>query len=424
VQPGLHWQKGLYSTKPTWTVEPNIDIIKVLASKHLGLGHEVPDVSFFTQGGFNKLYEIKCSKGAFVFRVTLPVAPVVKTSSEVTTLAFVRENTTIPVPKVIAHDPGLTNELGFEWILMERLDGRPLREVWHDLSWLKKGLVVQQVAGFIAQLSRLKFTDTGSIYSCDAYRDNDQQPSDKPDFTIGEAVSPTFFIEDHIQLSTPRGPFPTSYALVTAHMQHLQRDIINQLHSDDEDDRDDAEEMQDIYNLLQPIISQLFPENPAPASEPTTLYHHDLSANNILVNSQGDLIGIIDWECTIAAPAWLSFQLPEFLEGPSVPLAAAPDLLPAAYHDDADAVAAYEEQVHEYEVAQLRRFFLQEMARVEPPWIEVFKRESTRRDVLVAIELLGQGRCMGLIRRWAQTVARCDYSEISLTDRIRGVEDM
>ncbi|KAH7095637.1 kinase-like domain-containing protein [Paraphoma chrysanthemicola] len=422
AQPGLRWDKGLFSTKPSWTTEPSIDIIKTLASKHLDLENEVPGVSFFAQGSFNKLYEIKCSKGVFIFRVTLPVAPGVKTSSEVATLAFVREHTTVPVPRVIACDPDLTNELGFEWILMERLEGRPLREKWHDLSWLKKGLIVQQVADFTAQLSRLKFPLIGSIYSHNVYQHDEHQPTSNHHYTIGEAVTPTFFIEDHIQFDHPRGPFTTSLSFVTAHMQHFQHDIATQLQSDDEDDRDDAEEMQEVYNLLHPLITQLFPPSQPQNQEFTTLFHHDLSANNILVNPAGDLIGIVDWECTLTAPSWLAYQLPEFLEGPRIPLTSPPDLLPTEYHDDADAVTAHQEQVHAYEVAQLRRFFLEEMARVEPEWVDVFREQGARRDVLVAAELVGQGRCLGMIRKWIADVARGGKRVVSLTDRLRGVD--
>ena len=100
------------------------------------------------QRGFNKIFAIDCPKGRFIFRVSLPVAPGVKTKSEFATLAFVREKTEIPVPLVIAYDADLTNELGFEWMLTQRVDARPLHEVWHKISWLKKGLLVMQIAKF------------------------------------------------------------------------------------------------------------------------------------------------------------------------------------------------------------------------------------------------------------------------------------
>jgi aminoglycoside phosphotransferase (APT) family kinase protein len=98
---------------------------------------EATDVSF-AQGAFNKLYAVICSKGRFIVRVTLPVAPRVKTVSEVATLSFVREQTAVPVPQVLEYAVNPANSSGFEWIMMERVVGRPLRERWHEISWLNQ----------------------------------------------------------------------------------------------------------------------------------------------------------------------------------------------------------------------------------------------------------------------------------------------
>ena len=52
-------------------------------------------------------------------RASLPVDHRFKTLVEAATLDLVRMYTSIPVPKVIAFDASNTNELGFEWILMD-----------------------------------------------------------------------------------------------------------------------------------------------------------------------------------------------------------------------------------------------------------------------------------------------------------------
>ncbi|KAF2832902.1 hypothetical protein CC86DRAFT_414612 [Ophiobolus disseminans] len=120
--------KKTFSCEPHWTKEPSIDVIQTLVVKHLHL-EEALDVSFCAEGALNKLYAVDCEKGRFIFGASLPVAPGVKTKSEVATLAFVSEKTSIPVPQVIASDSDLHNDLGFEWILMERVNARPLHEV-------------------------------------------------------------------------------------------------------------------------------------------------------------------------------------------------------------------------------------------------------------------------------------------------------
>jgi aminoglycoside phosphotransferase len=220
-QPGLVWEKRLLSDAPTWSIEPSIDVIEKLARRYLDCDC---NVAFFSQGAFNKLYSVDSSREAFVFRVTLPVAPKTKTLSEVATMSFVRETTSIPVPRILAYNTDLDNELGFEWILMERINGRPLQECWHELSWLKKGLLVQQVAEFVSELSHLEMFGIGSIY--DHHPDNElKETTPAVERVVGEAVVPLFFVRDHIQLDVHRGPYQSSAEYVTAHTQFLLHDI-------------------------------------------------------------------------------------------------------------------------------------------------------------------------------------------------------
>ena len=54
------------------------------------------------------------SSHQYILRVTWPVEPFYKTASEVATLSYLREHTTIPVPGVIAHSSSAENELGCE----------------------------------------------------------------------------------------------------------------------------------------------------------------------------------------------------------------------------------------------------------------------------------------------------------------------
>jgi hypothetical protein len=213
----------------------------------------------------------------------------------------VRENTSIPVPGIIHFDSDLNNELGFEWILMERLDGQPLLHKWNDLSWLQRGLLVTQLAHFVAQLSRMQLHDIGSLFFKEPPPNDATHIVSSPMFQLGEAIHINFSIDDHIQLPIPRGPFKNSHDFVLANMGHLQHDITTQLKSTDEAEQEDGAGMQEAFSKLSPVIPRLFP---APtANEPTFLYHHDLSVNNTLVNDTGTIVGIVDWESTIAAPS-------------------------------------------------------------------------------------------------------------------------
>lgn len=133
----LHWTGG-WTLNPVWPYEPNTADIRSLARRHLR--KELPtsfnetqlEIRFFAEGGFNKLYKISYldHHTSYLLRATLPVVPYYKTESEVATIAFLRAHTTIPVPRILAWDSNQDNELTFEWIVMEKLAGIPLFDLW------------------------------------------------------------------------------------------------------------------------------------------------------------------------------------------------------------------------------------------------------------------------------------------------------
>lgn len=47
--------------------------------------------------------------------------PRLKTESEVATMSYLREKTTVPVPRIYHYDSNPYNRLGGEWILMSKV---------------------------------------------------------------------------------------------------------------------------------------------------------------------------------------------------------------------------------------------------------------------------------------------------------------
>ena len=98
--------------EPTWTREPNIKVIESLARQYLNIrAADHCDVKFHAKGGFNMLYRIITfgKKSDYSLRVTLPVDPYFKTSSEVATMDYVRSFTKIRVPNVVPYDSSNKN---------------------------------------------------------------------------------------------------------------------------------------------------------------------------------------------------------------------------------------------------------------------------------------------------------------------------
>ena len=169
----LHWTGGGWNSEPVWPREPDVEVIKLLVKARLGaqlpadFQDASPKVTFFAEGGFNKLYRISFMghDTDYLLRVTLPIEPFYKTESEVATITYLRANTTIPVPRVFAWSSNSNNELTFEWILMEKLNGVPLYDLWpRKVPWERKLELTSTVAGFVEQLRNCRFDRIGGLY--------------------------------------------------------------------------------------------------------------------------------------------------------------------------------------------------------------------------------------------------------------------
>ena len=181
----LRWTGG-HHREPVWPREPAITAVRSLAKHHLqpevstAIEDTLLDVSFFAEGAFNKLYRVSYPEHhpSYLLRVTLPVEPYFKTESEVATLAYLRANTSIPAPRVIAWQSNLDSELGFEWILMEVIDGVPLYDVWRKIPWDRKLVLVEVLAGLIKELQDHKFNSIGALYFKSALMCREEEQTD------------------------------------------------------------------------------------------------------------------------------------------------------------------------------------------------------------------------------------------------------
>lgn len=170
---------------PEWVRQLDETTIRSIAKRHLACELPSPlddgslDLKFFTEGAHNKLYLISYANHhtEYLFRVSLPVEPYFKTESEVATLAFLRSKTSIPVARVIAWDSDFDNELGFEWLLMERIRGVTLQSVWREMSWREKTMLTTELAGIIKRLRDIKFDRIGSLYFKSAFEKEPGMPN-------------------------------------------------------------------------------------------------------------------------------------------------------------------------------------------------------------------------------------------------------
>jgi hypothetical protein len=462
---GLSWEVEesffgpLEDLRPTWTVEPDVEIMTKIARRELSIPSDSPcTLEFLAQGAFNKVYTIRCNPDTdYIMRVSLPVRPRLKTMSERATIEYVRNHTSIPAPQVLHCNALRDDELGFEWMIQERVVGSALTEHWKDMGWLEKELLVRKVIVYVTQLFRQRFHHLGNTYVTQDLQQLSE--SDLPNamllganhstnsnsFSISEIVSIPFFYNDHGLVNIDRGPYKHSWDWLAAQLQLALHDVdnmsddessqdedseddeslavpasqnnksedenesldinsngddFNTLVPDSEDDGDDDDSTSDFLSTtstssdpncrkavqhrmfrLESLLPKLFPST---IPEQYVLNHQDLSANNILLTFSHALSGIIDWECVHTVPLWNACQIPRFLRGPK--RTSSPPFEQEFENEWYE--KAYYENIEEYEKTQLREFFLQEMCRVCPEWVEVFETSAAKADFEFAVSVV------------------------------------
>ncbi|KAH8731052.1 kinase-like domain-containing protein [Phaeosphaeriaceae sp. PMI808] len=406
---GLVWRRRFAGNLfPEWTVEPDISIMIKIARQELRIPENtVCEIKYLGKGSFNKVYTIQCGDVIeHIFRVSLPVQPGFKTLSEVATMDFVSSYTDIPTPVVHIFDPNNDNELGFEWMIQDFASGRSLHTAWTDMTWHQKELLVRKFVGYSVQLFKIRLPELGNLYAIDEQ------------FCLGQVVSQNFFWGKHVSYDVLRGPFQSSRDWLNAQVQMYLQDAENARNlgsGSDLGDGDDPELLNERRaNALEAVkrrgarISALillaFPED---EQEEFVLHHGDLNTENILVDSNNVLSAIIDWECCPTVPLYLACSRPKFLHS-DVDRYTIPN--PIHYVNFADGTENitlnrnYDEHVDQYETTRLWNYFLREMQRVCPEWIECYNKGQVRRTLEDIVFQFGMPGSSIEIDRWMDDV--------------------
>lgn len=154
---------------PVWpSEEPDVAVIKEIVASTLPQEEDDFTVEYLAEGAHHKVYEVShpAWSKTYIFRIALAVDPRLKVESEMATLLFLKQNTSIPAPKPIAFSSSVHEKLGYEWALLEKLPGVGLDDVWDQVPWEKKEEIIDTLAGFLVQLwaPNLRFSSIGSLY--------------------------------------------------------------------------------------------------------------------------------------------------------------------------------------------------------------------------------------------------------------------
>ncbi len=296
---GLAWDDNGLGPEARWVRDPDIFAVQRVCRRHLGIaeGPEGPEaggttVSFHADGAFNKLYRVSCNRGHFIMRVSLPVDPRRKTCGEARTLQLVRRKTNIPAPCVVGFDDSRSNEIGYEWLLMDMMPGTPAHYRWRSMSTAQKETLTVRVADFQAQLFRCGnfgdgFRGIGTLGSGLDSENGIPKP--------GPIVSSFFFSGPRSHYPIPRGPFSSSHDWLRAQLNVVTKEHSTALaEARNDEDREYAESALRVARKLLRILHKVFPAVVHPP-ERTILWHDDLSLRNIMVDDSGAVKAVIGW---------------------------------------------------------------------------------------------------------------------------------
>jgi hypothetical protein len=196
--------------------------------------------------------------------------------SEISTMQYVRENTTIPVPEIYAFDTSSTNPAKLPYILMECIHGWRTPPKLQTLSDYAIRKILDQMANVLLQLSTLQFpligylhADSDGEYRIDAMVDRK-----------GKHVGPLSSALEYYRWRAE---------------QPLNRS------NDSVIDLQDALFHSYLYRLAVPFLM----DGPQSAG-PFPLAHNDLGVHNMLFDEAWNLVGVIDWTGACIVP-WSSF---------------------------------------------------------------------------------------------------------------------
>lgn len=83
-----------------------------------------------------------------------------------------RDNTTLPVPEILAFRSDRQSPIGFEWIIMEKMPGKTLADAWGDMTFSAKEAIVHRIASFYVETFDVQMKAIGSLFEKNSSLDN------------------------------------------------------------------------------------------------------------------------------------------------------------------------------------------------------------------------------------------------------------
>ena len=237
------------------------------------------------QGGtFHEIRVLTFEDGrTCIGRFTRESEPLTKTESELATIEYVRKHTSIPVPRIYFVNHNRNHVFGSAFVLMERLEGVELFDMWEDLTFDHKVAALEEVANVVGQLAELHFDRIGSL----TYEGS-----------LGPLINLSCEFGNNLD-----GPFATFKEYVHSALDESRRSHCSGAMA----------YYRDIKKEIQGFLTSEA-SNPT-LQAPFRLIHTDLEFWNILVTRKDKsqppkISGVIDWNLAFVGPMYYLCEYP------------------------------------------------------------------------------------------------------------------
>lgn len=226
-----------------------------------------------------------------------------------------------PCPDLLSYDDTLDNEIAAPFILMTFLPGRSGYRAWYDFKknsngdWNHAELgrlrenILQSLAHHMSMLRTITFPKIGVL---EFDNDDCENPHIVPEMRSSI---------DYGREQDPENPYPSSRERVKtfSKTRELFHDMWAQVKLDDDDECDQAREKmlsQVSFHLPRSFDARIEGGSYCDMKETFSIAHDDLDLQNILVDHDGNVTGILDWDKATIRPHFLGWAtVPMWIRG-------------------------------------------------------------------------------------------------------------
>ena len=248
------------------------------------------EITKLTRGTYHEIRVLHFEDGwRCIGRFTRTAEQLEKSESEIATIEYVRQHTSIPVPEIYFVNFNENHAVGAPFVLMELLPGTNLHKLWHHMKTEHKLSAIAQVAKVLARLAGLRFDKIGSLKAS----------------TIGPVQNMTY---PGSEMALGEGPFDTT--------QEWFSSFLN------ESDSSRTEDARALFPAIKTELRSFVAEQQASSEilhAPFRLIHGDFDAQNLLFeqpdpNQPPKLTGVIDWDYSYTGPLYYLCEYPIFIQ--------------------------------------------------------------------------------------------------------------